>query len=326
MNLARLECDLGMRVPESFVVTPEAYRQFLESEGLGDKLRTVLAPARLDAPDDFQRRCELAQGLVREAPYPRLWRKRSVMHTGASAIPMGEAVAVRSSAAGEDSESVLRGPVRYFPQRAGIGMTEAWKGVVESRFSPRAVFYRRAAGLAEVDTPMAVLVQRMVHARASGVLFTRRPEHPKETVLLVTAVRGLGPEVSTGIASADEFVVSRGNPQHIVERRIARKPTRLACTEGGGRSPFAGSGRGKMEWAAITDDEVLRLATAGLTIERYFRCPQDIEWAIDEDGALFILQARPLRTDKDEDGGRRRAAVTRCSFYTAGSRSGPDGR
>ncbi len=299
VNLARLECDLGMHVPKSFVVTAQAFRQFLEAEGLGDKLRTVLAPARLDAPDDFQRRCELAQGLVREASVPPPVQEAIRNAYRDSTIPMGEAVAVRSSAAGEDSELSFAGQFDTFLNVPESEVTEAWKGVVVSRFSPRAVFYRRAAGLAEVDTPMAVLVQRMVHARASGVLFTRRPEHPKETVLLVTAVRGLGPEVSAGIASADEFVVSRGNPRHIVERRISVKPTRLACTEGGGLTHLPEAAE-KMEWAAITDDEVLRLATAGLSVERYFRCPQDIEWAIDEDGELFILQARPLRTNKEK--------------------------
>ncbi len=69
LNLARLDCDLKLRVPEAFVVTTEAYRQFVEAEGLSGKLRTILAPARPDAPD-FKHRCEMAQGLVRESPIP----------------------------------------------------------------------------------------------------------------------------------------------------------------------------------------------------------------------------------------------------------------
>ena len=297
VNLARLDGDLKMRVPESFVVTTEAYRQFLEAEGLAGRLRTVLAPARLDAPEDFRRRCELAQDLVREAPIPPAVEDAIRAACRASGVSEGEGFAVRSSAAGEDSELSFAGQFETFLNVAEPGVTKAWKKVVVSRFSPRAVFYRRAAGLAEVDTPMAVLVQRMLAARASGVLFTRRPELPKAPVLLITAVRGLGPDVSAGIASADEFVVSRGESRRILERRIARKPVRLVCSEGGGlsRLPEAAEEQG---WAAITDEEALRLGEAALSVERYFRCPQDIEWAINGDGALFILQARPLRTDK----------------------------
>ncbi|MGD0267070.1 MAG: TIGR02186 family protein [Candidatus Methylomirabilota bacterium] len=299
VNLARLECDLGVRVPEFFVVTTEAYRLFLDNEGLAGKLRTVLAPARLDAPDDFRRRCELAQDLIREARVPPAVVEAIHTAARASGIPVGEGVAVRSSAAGEDSELSFAGQFETVLNVPESGVPGAWKRVVVSRFSPRAVFYRRAAGLAEVDTPMAVLVQRMVRARASGVLFTRRPDDPKASVLLITAVRGLGPEVSAGIASADEFVISRGSPHRILDRHIARKPAHLVGAEGGGLTQLALEAEEQGQ-AAIPDEEALRLAETALGIERYFGGAQDIEWTIDGDGELFILQARPLRTEKAE--------------------------
>ena len=80
----------------------------------------------------------------------------------------GEGVAVRSSAAGEDSEISFAGQFESFLNVRGPDVVEAWKKVVRSRFAPRAVFYRRALGIAEVDTPMSVLVQRMVRPRSSG--------------------------------------------------------------------------------------------------------------------------------------------------------------
>jgi len=297
VNLARLDCDLRIRVPAAFVVTTDAYRQFLETEGLAGKLRTILAPARPDAPDDFKRRCEMAQGLVREAKTPPAVEEAIRAAYRAAGFRADEGVAVRSSAAGEDSDLSFAGQFETFVNVSEPEVPETWKRVIESRFSPRAVFYRRAVGLAEVDTPMAVLVQRMVRARASGVLFTRRPESQKVPVLLITAVRGLGPEVSAGVAKADEFVVSRSGSPRVLERRIADKPVRLEYSEGGGVAelPQGADERGR---AAITDEEVLRITEAGLGIERYFRSPQDIEWAIDGEGTLFILQARPLRTEK----------------------------
>ena len=298
LNLARLDCDLKLRVPEAFVVTTEAYRQFVETDGLSGKLRTILAPARPDTPE-FGRLCEMAQALVRESRIPPAVEQGIRAANSALGLRPGECVAVRSSAVGEDSGLSFAGQFETFINVPEPEVPEAWKRVVESRFSPRSVFYRRAAGLAEVDTPMAVLVQRMVRARASGVLFTRRPEKLKEPVLLVTAVRGLGQEVSGGLAVADEFVVSRG-PSRIVERRIPRKPERIECAEGGGVTRLSESSE-EQGRASITDEEVLLIAEAGLGIERYFRCPQDIEWAIDEAGTLFILQARPLRAGKMKD-------------------------
>ncbi|HEY6100084.1 MAG TPA: PEP/pyruvate-binding domain-containing protein, partial [Anaeromyxobacter sp.] len=150
-----------------------------------------------------------------------------------------------------------------------------------------------------VDTPMAVLVQRMVRARASGVLFTRRPDEPRGTELLVSASRGLGPDVSAGVASADQFVVSRSAPHRVLERRIAPKRARLVGAESGGVARLA---MGPLEQlrASLSDGELEQLAAAALAIERYFAGPQDVEWALDDDGQLFILQARPLRIEKPE--------------------------
>jgi rod shape-determining protein MreC len=223
LALARVECDVGLRVPDGFVATVAAYRELMDAGGLAGQLRTILAPARLDAPEEFRRRCELARDLVREAAVPPAVGRAIADAARECGFAEGEALAVRSSAVGEGSTLSFAGQFESFLNVPVAGLAEAWKGVVASRYSPRAVFYRRAAGLADVDTPMAVLVQRMVPARASGVLFTRRPDEPKGQVLLVSAALGLGPDVSIGIASADELVVSRAAPHRVLERRISPK-------------------------------------------------------------------------------------------------------
>src|SRR5512140_130578 len=178
-----------MRVPGGFVVTVAAYRELMEAGGLAGQLRTILAPARLDAPEEFRRRCELARDLVREAAVPPAVARAIADAARACGFAESEALAVRSSAVGEGSTLSFAGQFESFLNVPVAGLADAWKGVVASRYSPRAVFYRRAAGLADVDTPMAVLVQRMVPARASGVLFTRRPEQPRAPVMLVSAAR-----------------------------------------------------------------------------------------------------------------------------------------
>jgi pyruvate,water dikinase len=295
LGLARMECDLRIRVPDFFVVTIAAYRQFLEADGLAAQLRTILSPARLDAPEDFRRRCEMAQALVRDARVPAAVAEAIRGAHAASGFPEGEAMAVRSSAAGEGSALSFAGQFESLLNVPASRLVEAWKDVVVSRYAPRAVFYRRAAGLAEVDTPMAVIVQRMVRPRASGVLFTRPPDQPKGQVLLVSADQGLGTAVSAGVADADQLAVSRRPPHPIVERRVAAKRSRLAAVREGGVPPSSSEAA-----ASITDAEASRLGEVALGIEHYFGGPQDLEWALGEDGTLFVLQARPLRTEKPE--------------------------
>jgi pyruvate,water dikinase len=302
VSLARIECDLRVHVPEYFSVTIEAYREFLEHAGLASQLRTLLAPARLDAPDDFRRRCDLARELVRAAEVPAAVAEAIRDARRTCGFPEDEGLAVRSSAAGEGSELSFAGQFETFLNVPASGLVEAWRDVVASRFSPRAVFYRRAAGLADVDTPMSVLVQRMVRARASGVLFTRPPDDPRGAELFVTSGPGLGPDVSAGIASADQFVVSRGAPHRILERRIAPKRARLVEARGGGLTRLALDTSEQLQ-ASIGDAEAIQLAEVGLAIERYFGKPQDIEWVIDGEGTLFVLQSRPLRTEKPEHAG-----------------------
>jgi pyruvate,water dikinase len=299
LALARIDCDLGYRVPEFFAVTTEAYRELLESGGLASSLRTILGPARLDAPDDFRRRCEMAQDLVRGSRVPPAVASAIEEAYRASGFPATDGLAIRSSASGEGGELSFAGQFETFLNVPASGLVEAWKEVVGSRFAPRAVFYRRAAGLAEVDTPMAVLVQRMVRARASGVVFTRRPDQPRAPVLLVAATRGLGPEVSAGIASADEFVVSRGTPHRILERRVARKAARLVGAEGGGLARLELASE-EQQRPSLDDGELVRLAATALAIERYFGAAQDVEWVFDADGQFLVLQARPLRAEAAE--------------------------
>jgi len=296
-SLARIEYDLGVRVPESFVVTTDATQEFLEAGGLTGQLRTLLAPARIDQPDEFRRRCEIAQDLVLRAGVPGPVADAIRGAHLASGLPPDAGLAVRSSGAGEGSELSFAGQYESFLNVPPGELVAAWRKVVASRYAPRAVFYRRAAGLADVDTPMAVLVQRMVPARASGVLFTRRPGDPRASTLLVTAGAGLGPAVSAGVAAADALVLSRGSRPRVLERKIAAKPERLVGTAGGGVSRVAVAAREQLR-PSIADGEAEQLAAVSLAIERYFDLPQDIEWAIDAEGCLFVLQARPLRIDK----------------------------
>jgi len=180
-------------------------------------------------------------------------------------------VAVRSSACAEDSEAAS-----YAGQQETYlntdGLAEVLANVVRcwlSFFTERAVFYRREKGSLD-DVAMAVVVQQMVDSDKSGVLFTVDPVHGRRDRMVVEAARGLGEAVVSGEVTPDNYTLSRDG---VVKRR------RVVGAE-----------------PVLSDAECATLATLGRRLADLHGGPQDIEWAFDADGRLFLLQSRPVTT------------------------------
>jgi pyruvate,water dikinase len=180
-------------------------------------------------------------------------------------------VAVRSSACAEDSEAAS-----YAGQQETYlntdGLAEVLANVVRcwlSFFTERAVFYRREKGSLD-DVAMAVVVQQMVDSDKSGVLFTVDPVHGRRDRMVVEAARGLGEAVVSGGVTPDNYTLSRDG---VVKRR------RVVGAE-----------------PVLSDAECATLVTLGRRLADLHGGPQDIEWAFDADGRLFLLQSRPVTT------------------------------
>ena len=180
-------------------------------------------------------------------------------------------VAVRSSACAEDSEAAS-----YAGQQETYlntdGLAEVLANVVRcwlSFFTERAVFYRREKGSMD-DVAMAVVVQQMVDSQKSGVLFTVDPVHGRRDRMVVEAARGLGEAVVSGEVTPDNYTLGRDG---VVKRR------RIVGAE-----------------PVLSDAECATLATLGRRLADLHGGPQDIEWAFDADGRLFLLQSRPVTT------------------------------
>lgn len=184
-------------------------------------------------------------------------------------LPAG-AVAVRSSACAEDSaDASYAGQQETFLDVEGeeavlAAVRDCWL----SFFSDRAMFYREQKGSLE-DVGMAVVVQRMVAAQSAGVLFTVDPVHRRRDRMVVEAARGLGEQVVSGEVTPDHYRLDRRG--QVKNRRIV------------GDEPVLG------------DDQLGELATLGRDLAELYGCPQDVEWAFDDDG-LHLLQARPVTT------------------------------
>jgi len=289
--LGEIKTKLGLPVPDGYVLTTEAYRQFC-----GIPLWRAIRDATRDAdPSDRESLQAISAKLKRmvlASPLPRsievaITERASRLNTH------GLGLAVLSSAVGEGGERTFAGQFISLINVPQGRLPEAYKQVVAGRFSERALFYRLSAGLSEVESPLAVLVLPVIRARAAGVLYTRDPKDPKREVLWVTATRGLALDIASGGLPADLFVVSRRRPHRILEQNVVHKEQQIVPEPGGhlARHQLTSS---EGEAPSLDPEQLKLLASWGVRIEEHFGTPQDVEWATDEAGNCWILQSRSL--------------------------------
>ncbi len=293
---------LGLPVPNGYVLTTEAYRQFCGTP-LWSAIRDALRQVDLNDAEALRSVSNRLTSMVLALPVPRT--VEVAITERARTLDGGQApLAVRSSAVGEGGARTYAGQFLSLINVPAERAVDAYKRVIAARFSERALFYRLSAGLLEVETPMAVLFLPVIRARAAGIMYTRDPNDAKSRVLWITATRGLGLDIASGRMPADLFVISRKRRHELIESNVVEKREEIVLQPGGGlgRKPL-GPEQGREP--AISEQDARTLAEWGLRIEDHFKTPQDIEWAQDEHGGLWIVQARPLALGGPE-GGRTR--------------------
>lgn len=292
--LGEIKNKLGLPVPDGYALTTEAYRQFCGIP-LWHTIRDAIRNADLSNPEAMEAISTMLVDLVMECPMPRVVEV-AVADRARTLDPVGAGLAVRSSAWGEGGE---RGGKTYAGQFLSLinvlpeQAVDAYKRVVAGRFSERALFYRLSTGVLEVESPIAVLVLPVIRAKASGIMYTRDPADPKSKALWVTATRGLGLEIATGRMPADLFVVSRKRPYTTLDSNIVHKEEQLVSRPGGGVERIALDTSAR-DTPSLEPDELRTLAEWGVLLEDHFKTPQDVEWVVDENGKVWIVQSRSL--------------------------------
>lgn len=301
-RLARVRQELSLPTPGGFVITSRACNYFYEYNDLRGSIDGVLATIDLSRPDRVEAASSHLQALIRKAAMPPdvdAALREGINGLGANG---GKPLlfAVRSSAAGEDSKHGFAGQYETLLGVPADAASAAYQRVLAGKYSARALTYRISNGLLDVDTPMAVLFLGMVDAESSGVVYTRDPGDAAGETLAIYSLRGLGEPLVAGEVSPDVTVMFRDPPHLMLEQRTAaRGPKTVTSVDGG-------SGEKKLDdhepgRSSLHPDSALCLAEWSLRIEALFQGPQDIEWCRDRDGALFLLQARPLRTGEEQD-------------------------
>ncbi|MFD8937721.1 rifamycin-inactivating phosphotransferase [Streptomyces sp. NPDC059578] len=288
-GLSRID---GIRVPDGFCVTTDAFRRVMaDVPSIGDRLDRL---ARAD-PDDREAIRTLSAQVRRAVEGTPVPDDIAQAVTGALSRHGDPAAAraVRSSATAED-----------LPTASFAGQQDTYLNVVgpasvlrhlsrcwASLFTERAVVYRQRNGIDHRTVHMAVVVQRMVFPDASGILFTADPVTGNRKVATVDAGFGLGEALVSGLVNPDVFAVRDGE---VVARTVAAKQRAVHALPTGGTREVAVDPRQQRQ-PALTDAQVVRLVRLGRRIEAHFGRPQDIEWCLVEDG-FRIVQSRPITT------------------------------
>jgi pyruvate,water dikinase len=283
----------GVEVPAGFVIRTEAFEQFLAAIEKESPVR--VRAAALDANDTagVAAASEELRRRVENAPMPKALGA-AIAEAYARLAGGGAPVAVRSSATAEDSEDQSFAGLQdtYLWVIGAEAAIDAVRRCWGSLYSAPALAYRRRAGMDESDVAMAVVVQRMVDARAAGVMFTRSPTTGDRSVVAIEASWGLGSAVVGGEVTPDRFIIGKLTGE-ITSRDISDKAIEhLPDAQGGTKSAPVPDDRRNAP--CVSDAELATLRDYALRIERHYGRPQDIEWAIDRaTGAVAILQSRP---------------------------------
>jgi pyruvate,water dikinase len=295
MNLAELGNRLKVTVPAAFVITAQAGEAFLNH----NRVREL---AGLSGADAAETNYQEAQELILHGEMPPILAREieSGLRKLRKRCTKDCYLAVRSSAGEEDGEFSFAGQfgtVLNVPAEISA-VEKAYRKVLASLFDPGAVAYQRRLGYRAADMQMAVICMVMVDASVSGIAYSRDPQGASDAVVINSAW-GLGSAVVEGRIEPDQFRVKRDAAPGEIEQRIGSKDRLTVRKSGGGTEirPVPAPARAR---ASLSTQQVDRIAGLAREIERHFRRPQDIEWAIDGDRNVFILQSRALRPDGTE--------------------------
>lgn len=301
-HLAELKNFLGLPTPEGFVITSYAYIKFLENTGLKDKISEIISNVDINSIEKIEEASKKIQEMIINSQLPEdLEEAIKKGYEELSGKTTGKCmVSVRSSAIHEDSDFSFAGQYSSYLNVPANLISHYYKKVVASLFNRRAIFYYKTKGFSETEMIMATGVLRMINARAGGVMYSKNPNNPESNNIIINAVKGLGKLLVDGTTNAETYVIARNPELRIVEKIPGRQDKMLICREEGDIEEIQlPSGTDEF---SLSDQEIIALSKIALQIENYYEEPQDIEWAIDENGSIFILQARKLRVqDKKEE-------------------------
>ncbi|GAA4779700.1 PEP/pyruvate-binding domain-containing protein [Citricoccus nitrophenolicus] len=315
----------GMPVPPGFVVTTASYDAFVAEAGIADSIRDRLEgldPEDIAAVDRVS--AEIRDQL-QQCPVPTSARQavldayEALMERCGGEVP----VAVRSSATAEDlPDASFAGQQDTYLWQIGLdSVTEHIRQCWASLYTSRAIIYRLKNSIPNEGLSMAVVVQKMVKARVAGVAITMNPANGDRSKLTIDSSWGVGEMVVSGQVTPDNIVLDKITLQ-VVSEHIGDKHAELVPDEDSGSLIERTVPADRAGIRSLTDGELTAVAQMAKRAEKHYRCPQDIEWALDADlpdgENLLLLQSRPETVHSNGTAGQQPASAPAAAAPSAG--------
>jgi len=315
--------SLGVNIPAGFALTVDAYREFIEHNGLEDEIRKLVSECDIDDLVQLRKTGTRIRELIREGEFPRQVVdeiKQAYLELSERYGQKKTDVAVRSSATAEDLPDAS-----FAGQQETFLNVRGWKGVMEavrncfaSLFTDRAISYRDKFNYDHFDVALSACIQKMVRSDlgSSGVAFSLDTESGFPDIVLINGSLGLGEMVVQGAVSPDEFLVFKPTLKEgyksIIEKKMGDKDKKMVYSDTPGeRVKIINISPEMRDKFCISDDVALQLSDWVCKIEDYYSelkghwCPMDVEWAVDGlTNDLYIVQARPETIHSRKERGR----------------------
>lgn len=299
-HIAEIGFLLNLRVPEGFAITTAAFSAFWMQNDLEETVSSISEQWQRKTISVEEAARKIRQAILDAVLPAKL--EREILET-ASRITREQqertpCFAVRSSALGEDDTASFAGQYRSCLNIPLEELPKAYKEVVASLYTPEAMEYRLLKDFRHNEIMMAVACQLMIPAKASGVMYTYDPVRPETESLLINSAWGLGEPIVSGEVPTDHFSLDRKSPHEVREMQVVRKEQSMVLHGCGGIGMKSVREEQRTE-PSLKNSQLKDLAEIGLKLEKYFKKPQDVEFAIDREDKIIVLQSRQLSLQQE---------------------------
>ncbi len=281
----------NISVPDGFVILSPTFDRFIEETDIGTEISSELSKVNKGDVNSVDNASGVIQSLILNKEVSPDITDEILRQFKSQKL---ELVAVRSSATAEDSSTASwAGELESCLNIAEDSLIESIKKCWASLFTPRAIFYRIEQGLSKKKVSVAVVVQKLVKSEVSGVTFTVHPVTQDKNQMIIEAGYGLGEAIVGGLITPDAYVIDK-KEMKILDINISAQEKEIIRNKYKGTKEVKITGNRK-EKQKLTDKQIVKLAKVCKEIEKNYKFPCDIEWAL-EKGKFYIVQSRPITT------------------------------
>lgn len=274
-------------IPDGFCITVKFFDDFLHSTNIKNRILELVKNLNVNKPGGVDNISNKIKNLITKQTIP----KKLKILILENYRELGGFVAVRSSAVAEDlKQASFAGQQASFLNVKGNDLIKYIKECLASFYNSRAIIYREKNNFSHAPS-MAVVIQKMVNAKKSGVIFTVNPVNKNKNEMIIESIFGLGEAIVSGIVTPDHYVINKKT--HYVLKEIINEK-KLAIIKENGKNKKIKLDKNKANAKSLNTEELNDLIKEALLIEKHYKKPMDIEWAID--GKAYILQARHITT------------------------------